>query len=38
LTLTPSANEQHNPFPLASLSNHCLSGEFVNCPLSRADA
>jgi hypothetical protein len=34
--LTPSANEQHKPLPLASLSNHSLSGELANPPLSRA--
>jgi hypothetical protein len=36
LTLTPSANEQHKPLSLASLSNHCLSGELANSLLSRA--
>jgi hypothetical protein len=35
-TLTPSANEQHKPFPLARRSNHGLSGELANRPSSRA--
>jgi hypothetical protein len=35
--VTPSANEQHNPYPLARWSNHGLSGESANRPSSRAN-
>ena len=35
-TLTPSAKVQHNPFLLASRSNHSLSGELAKRPSSRA--
>jgi len=34
-TLTPSAKAQHNPFLLASRSNHSFSGELAKRPSSR---
>jgi hypothetical protein len=29
VTALPSAPEQHGPFPLFKLSNHCFSGELA---------
>jgi hypothetical protein len=37
-TVTPSANEQQRPLPLARRSNHGLSGELANRPSSRANS
>src|ERR1700683_392527 len=37
-TLAPSANEQHSPLPLASRSNHCLSGQLAYLPSSPASS